>query len=114
MRRVYTGRTTPAPAQDSHAATPRSRNRRPRRIRSGPARRPQTDSDGNREHNVDLSRRRAESVKKYLVAKGIAEGRLSTRGAGPDEPIAKNDTKKNKALNRRIEFKLQEGELASK
>jgi OOP family OmpA-OmpF porin len=73
-----------------------------------------TDSDGNREHNVDLSRRRAESVKKYLVDKGIAEGRLSTRGAGPDEPIAKNDTKKNKALNRRIEFKLQEGELTSK
>ncbi len=66
-----------------------------------------TDSDGNREHNVDLSRRRAESVKKYLVDKGIAESRLSTRGAGPDEPIAANDTKKNKALNRRIEFKLQ-------
>ena len=70
-----------------------------------------TDSDGNREHNVDLSRRRADSVKKYLVDKGIAEGRLSTRGAGPDEPIAKNDSKKNKALNRRIEFKLQEGDL---
>ncbi len=70
-----------------------------------------TDSDGNRDHNVDLSRRRADSVKKYLVDKGIAEGRLSTRGAGPDEPIAANDTKKNKSLNRRIEFKLQEGAL---
>jgi outer membrane protein OmpA-like peptidoglycan-associated protein len=51
-----------------------------------------TDSDGNRDHNVDLSRRRADAVKKYLVDKGIAEGRLSTRGAGPDEPIAKPTT----------------------
>ena len=67
-----------------------------------------TDSDGDRVHNLDLSRGRAESVRAYLVGKGIAEGRLITRGAGPDEPIAPNDSKKNKALNRRIEFKLQE------
>jgi outer membrane protein OmpA-like peptidoglycan-associated protein len=67
-----------------------------------------TDSDGSREHNVELSRGRAEAVRDYLVGKGIAENRLATRGAGPDEPIAANDTKKNKALNRRIEFKLQD------
>jgi outer membrane protein OmpA-like peptidoglycan-associated protein len=52
-----------------------------------------TDSDGDREHNVELSRGRAESVRSYLVGKGIAESRLVTRGAGPDEPIAPNDTR---------------------
>lgn len=67
-----------------------------------------TDSDGDRVHNLDLSRGRAEAVRDYLVGKGIADNRLLTRGAGPDEPIAPNDTKKNKAQNRRIEFKLQD------
>ena len=69
-----------------------------------------TDSDGNREYNVELSRKRADSVKKYLVDKGVDGQRLSTRGAGPDEPISDNTTKKGKALNRRIEFKLTSGE----
>jgi outer membrane protein OmpA-like peptidoglycan-associated protein len=65
-----------------------------------------TDSDGDRDHNVDLSKRRAEAVKKYLSDKGVDGGRISTRGAGPDEPIADNKTAKGKAQNRRIEFKL--------
>jgi outer membrane protein OmpA-like peptidoglycan-associated protein len=67
-----------------------------------------TDSDGDRDHNIDLSRRRAESVKQYLVDKGLDAGRITTRGAGPDEPIADNKTAKGKAQNRRIEFKLIE------
>ena len=67
-----------------------------------------TDTDGSREHNVDLSRRRAEAVRYYMVKQGIPESRLVTRGAGPDEPIAPNDTRKNKSQNRRIEFKLQD------
>jgi outer membrane protein OmpA-like peptidoglycan-associated protein len=66
-----------------------------------------TDSDGDRDHNLDLSRRRAEAVKNYLVNKGIDASRMTTRGAGPDEPIADNNTKAGKAKNRRIEFKLQ-------
>ncbi len=45
-------------------------------------------------------------MRAYLVGKGIAESRLVTRGAGPDEPIGPNETRKGKALNRRIEFKL--------
>ena len=65
-----------------------------------------TDSDGSREHNTDLSRRRAESVKQFLVDAGIDPGRLTTRGAGPDQPIAENRTARGKAQNRRIEFKL--------
>jgi outer membrane protein OmpA-like peptidoglycan-associated protein len=52
-----------------------------------------TDSDGTHEHNMDLSKRRAESVKSYLVDKGVGADRIETRGAGPDEPIADNDTR---------------------
>ncbi|MCY1013279.1 OmpA family protein [Nannocystis pusilla] len=66
-----------------------------------------TDSTGDRDHNIDLSKRRADAVKQYLVDKGIDGGRISTRGAGPDEPIADNKTAKGKSQNRRIEFKLQ-------
>jgi OOP family OmpA-OmpF porin len=68
-----------------------------------------TDSDGTREHNLDLSARRAEAVKAYFVGKSVAADRIETRGAGPDEPIADNKTKANKQKNRRIEFKLLEG-----
>ncbi|MEZ4447851.1 MAG: OmpA family protein [Nannocystaceae bacterium] len=70
-----------------------------------------TDSDGAADHNRDLSRRRAEAVKKYLVDAGIAGARVETRGAGPDEPIADNATKRGKAQNRRIEFKLLKGKM---
>ncbi|MCY1071032.1 OmpA family protein [Nannocystis sp. RBIL2] len=65
-----------------------------------------TDNTGSREVNVDLSRRRAESVRDYLVGAGISPERLQTRGAGPDEPIADNGTAKGRAINRRIEYKL--------
>jgi outer membrane protein OmpA-like peptidoglycan-associated protein len=64
-----------------------------------------TDGTGSRDHNVDLSQRRADAVKTYLVDHGIAADRIETRGAGPDEPIAENTTKSGKAKNRRIEFK---------
>lgn len=65
-----------------------------------------TDDVGKRDYNVDLSARRAASVKKYLTDAGIDASRIETRGAGPDEPIAPNKTKAGKAKNRRIEFKL--------
>ena len=65
-----------------------------------------TDNTGSREVNLDLSRRRAESVRDYLVAEGVAADRLQTRGAGPDEPIADNKSSRGRAVNRRIEYKL--------
>ncbi len=65
-----------------------------------------TDTDGTRDRNMKLSADRAESVKAYLVIKGIDAGRVETRGAGPDEPIADNATAEGKQKNRRIEFKL--------
>ena len=65
-----------------------------------------TDSRGEYEHNVDLSQRRAESVKQYLIDDGIAAERIETRGAGPNEPVADNETSDGRAENRRIEVKI--------
>ena len=65
-----------------------------------------TDSTGSVAYNRDLSRRRAESGKRYLVEHGIDAARVETRGAGPDEPIDTNRTAAGRAKNRRIEFEL--------
>ena len=64
-----------------------------------------TDDQGERDYNVDLSQRRAEAVKTYLVEHGIDESRIKTVGYGPDRPIDSNDTKSGRGNNRRIEFK---------
>ena len=65
-----------------------------------------TDDRGDAEKNKKLSQDRAESVKKYLVDKGIAAERLSAVGFGAEKPIADNKTAKGQTKNRRIEFRL--------
>jgi len=65
-----------------------------------------TDNAGARELNMDLSQRRADAVKKYLVDGGIDEKRLEAVGYGPDKPIADNATKEGMAANRRVEFHI--------
>src|SRR5207248_1901867 len=67
-----------------------------------------TDSQGNAEHNLDLSRRRAASVVKYLVDHGIDEARLTSEGYGLTQPIADNQTAKGREQNRRVELKILE------
>lgn len=62
-----------------------------------------TDSTGGREHNLDLSTRRAESVQRYLAGHGIAADRLRVRGLGPDYPVASNSTDAGRQQNRRVE-----------
>jgi outer membrane protein OmpA-like peptidoglycan-associated protein len=64
-----------------------------------------TDSDGADAANLDLSKRRAASVKNELVKSfGVNGDRLVTDGMGEGQPVAPNDTPANKALNRRVEF----------
>lgn len=63
-----------------------------------------TDSDGSSTKNQKLSEARSESVKSWLVSKGIDAARISTKGYGEDKPIADNKTKEGKQKNRRIEF----------
>jgi outer membrane protein OmpA-like peptidoglycan-associated protein len=66
-----------------------------------------TDSTGNHAYNVGLSQRRAQSVANYLMAQGVDASRLSTRGAGPDQPVASNATADGRAQNRRVEVTLR-------
>ncbi len=63
-----------------------------------------TDALGNDAYNLDLSRRRAESVLKYLTENKIAKSRLSASGLGEQIPIASNETEEGRAMNRRVEF----------
>lgn len=66
-----------------------------------------TDSTGSRQRNMDLSQLRAQSVSNYLIAQGVAGTRVSTAGAGPDQPIASNSTESGRQDNRRVEIILQ-------
>jgi len=67
-----------------------------------------TDNQGKPEDNEKLSGERALSVKKWLVAKGVAKDRLIAAGFGQNKPVADNATAEGRAKNQRIEFKLAE------
>ncbi len=67
-----------------------------------------TDSQGDSEANKGLSYRRAIETKNYLVNKGIAPERLTTKGYGDTQPIASNETAAGRRQNRRINFVLKE------
>ncbi|MHC8312908.1 OmpA family protein [Pseudomonas sp. GT1P32] len=66
-----------------------------------------TDSTGSRQHNMDLSQRRAQSVATYLTSQGVSGTNLSARGAGPDSPVASNADANGRAQNRRVEVNLK-------
>ncbi len=65
-----------------------------------------TDGVGSRPQNIALSAARADAVKTFLVGKGIAADKIATSGAGPDRPLAANDTPDGRARNRRIELRV--------
>ncbi len=67
-----------------------------------------TDSTGPAEYNQGLSERRAAAVKRYLVEQGVSASRLQTAGFGEGNPIAGNDTRDGRALNRRVELQVLE------
>jgi general secretion pathway protein A len=66
-----------------------------------------TDSLGHPVYNKNLSKMRAEVIKKYLVDKGIPEAKIETVGMGPENPIASNETFEGRKLNRRIEIRFK-------
>lgn len=66
-----------------------------------------TDSTGSHTYNVSLSQRRAQSVADYLVAQGVNASRVSTRGVGPDQPVASNANEAGRSQNRRVEVNLR-------
>jgi len=63
-----------------------------------------TDDVGSKAYNLDLSLRRAESVRDYMVAQGIDRRRLSVAGRGMADPFVSNSTPEGRAVNRRVEF----------
>lgn len=65
-----------------------------------------TDSKGSNEYNQKLSKRRADSVARYLSAKGVVDARTEAIGFGEGEPIADNTTAEGRSLNRRVELTL--------
>ena len=66
-----------------------------------------TDNIGSAEYNLKLSLRRAESVRNYIVARGIDDARLSVDGRGKTAPLVSNTTPEGRAVNRRVEFIVQ-------
>lgn len=69
-----------------------------------------TDSVGSEDYNMKLGRRRAQAAKNYLVDKGSPPGRIRIKSWGESKPIASNSTPEGRAQNRRIEFRVWEGE----
>jgi outer membrane protein OmpA-like peptidoglycan-associated protein len=65
-----------------------------------------TDNSGSPEHNLKLSQARANSVKNYLVKKGIASSRIRAKGYGQSNPIADNTGEEGRRLNRRTEVRI--------
>jgi OOP family OmpA-OmpF porin len=66
-----------------------------------------TDDQGNDEANQILSQRRADATEAYLLKKGIADERMTSKGFGETSPIADNATPEGRQRNRRIQFRLR-------
>jgi outer membrane protein OmpA-like peptidoglycan-associated protein len=73
-----------------------------------------TDSQGTAGYNQDLSQRRAQAVRDYLVSRGIAADRVTAQGFGLTRPIADNASAEGRANNRRVEIVVRPQGLASR
>jgi OmpA-OmpF porin, OOP family len=65
-----------------------------------------TDYLGNAKENIKLSQQRVESVKEYLVGKGIAKSRMKTKAFGGSQPLSRDNTPEAHRLNRRVEVRI--------
>ena len=63
-----------------------------------------TDSDGEDNYNLTLSKARAQAVAAFLLERGIASNRFSAHGFGETQALANNETDAGRQLNRRVEF----------
>jgi outer membrane protein OmpA-like peptidoglycan-associated protein len=65
-----------------------------------------TDNTGSSKLNIELSQKRSNTVKEYMVSKGISDKRLESRGYGGSKPISSNKSEATRKLNRRVEFTI--------
>jgi outer membrane protein OmpA-like peptidoglycan-associated protein len=65
-----------------------------------------TDATGTDDYNMELSKRRAQSVTDYLASLGVSATRFTIQGYGESQPIATNDTDEGRTLNRRVEIAI--------
>jgi len=63
-----------------------------------------TDNVGSRDNNMELSQKRANSVRDYLVGRGIPQDLITAQGKGPDQPVSDNGSVEGRAANRRVEI----------
>jgi outer membrane protein OmpA-like peptidoglycan-associated protein len=63
-----------------------------------------TDNVGSDAYNRELSQRRADSVRDFLVQSGISADRITARGLGEEYPVASNDTQAGRQQNRRVQI----------
>lgn len=73
-----------------------------------------TDSTGTEEHNLTLSKQRAQSVSNYLAQLGVNPTRFTTMGYGESQPIATNDTAEGRQLNRRVDLAIMANDKLKK
>ncbi|MFY7651246.1 MAG: OmpA family protein, partial [Chitinophagaceae bacterium] len=64
-----------------------------------------TDNVGRAASNKALSQKRADSIKKYIVEKGVSADRITAIGYGMEKPIAENTSLEGRSKNRRVELK---------
>jgi outer membrane protein OmpA-like peptidoglycan-associated protein len=67
-----------------------------------------TDDQGSDKYNDRLSTLRGQAVERWLIARGVAAGRVATVGYGKRKPLVANDSEEHRALNRRVEIKVLE------
>jgi len=70
-----------------------------------------TDSRGSQVRNLELSQRRADSVRTYLVSRGVPGRTITARGMSPDRPVAEDTTAEGRANNRRVEIVVAKNEI---
>ncbi len=65
-----------------------------------------TDSQGSEEHNLQLSERRASSVRSSLISRGVRQERITAVGLGESDPVDTNQTAQGQQNNRRVELRV--------